>query len=166
MGGSEKWTENGAHVFNWPDFLYTRLWHRAEPCINRVWPMTFRVLFDGRHFRSKSLEKYMAVFCVDFAENCTIGTSNMSIQYYVHEQVAAQNQQINPCAYWRQRKMDRKWRPRFQLARFYLYTALVPRAVECVVSVIYTLPLAYGQACNRMRTMAFECECECECLIV
>ena len=31
-----------------------------EPCINRVWPMTFRLLFDGRHFRSISLEKYMA----------------------------------------------------------------------------------------------------------
>ena len=35
-------------------------WHRAEPCINRVWPMTFRLLFDGRHFLSISLEKYMA----------------------------------------------------------------------------------------------------------
>ena len=34
--------------------------HRAEPRINRVWPMTFRLLFDGRHFRSISLEKYMA----------------------------------------------------------------------------------------------------------
>ena len=43
--------------------------------------MTFRFLFDGRHFRSISLEKYMAVFCVDFfAANCTIGTTNMSIQ--------------------------------------------------------------------------------------
>ena len=39
--------------------------------------MTFRFLFDGRHFRSISLAKYMAVFCVDFAANCT----NMSIQY-------------------------------------------------------------------------------------
>ena len=43
--------------------------------------MTFRFLFDGRHFRSISLEKYMAVFCVDFAANCTIGTTNLSIQY-------------------------------------------------------------------------------------
>ena len=43
--------------------------------------MTFRFLFDGRHFRSISFEKYMAVFCVDFAANCTIGTTNMSIQY-------------------------------------------------------------------------------------
>ena len=43
--------------------------------------MTFRLLFDERHFRSISLEKYMAVFCVDFAANCTIGTTNMSIQY-------------------------------------------------------------------------------------
>ena len=25
MGGSEKWTENGAHVINWPDSIYTRL---------------------------------------------------------------------------------------------------------------------------------------------
>ena len=40
--------------------------------------MTFRFLFDGRHFRSISLAKYMAVFCVDFAANCT---TNMSIQY-------------------------------------------------------------------------------------
>ena len=47
--------------------------------------MTFRFLFDGRHFRSISLAKYMAVFCVDFAANCTTGTTNMSIQYYVHE---------------------------------------------------------------------------------
>ena len=31
-----------------------------EPCINRIWPMTFRLLFDGRHFRSISLEKYIA----------------------------------------------------------------------------------------------------------
>ena len=46
--------------------------------------MTFRFLFDGRHFRSISLAKYMAVFCVDFAANCT---TDMSIQYimYVHE---------------------------------------------------------------------------------
>ena len=43
--------------------------------------MTFRFLFDGRHFRSISLAKYMAVFCVDFAANCTTGTTNMSIQY-------------------------------------------------------------------------------------
>ena len=43
--------------------------------------MTFRLLFDGRHFRSISLEKCMAVFCVDFAANCTIVTTNMSIQY-------------------------------------------------------------------------------------
>ena len=43
--------------------------------------MTFRHLFDGRNFRSNSLEKYMAVFCVDFAANCIIGTTNMSIQY-------------------------------------------------------------------------------------
>ena len=43
--------------------------------------MTFRLLFDGHHFRSISLKKYMAVFCVDFAANCTIGTTNMSIQY-------------------------------------------------------------------------------------
>ena len=48
--------------------------------------MAFRFLFDGRHFRSISLAKYMAVFCVDFAANCTTGTTNMSIQYnYVHE---------------------------------------------------------------------------------
>ena len=113
--------------------------------------MTFRLLFEGRHFRSISLEKYMAVFCVDFAAYCTIGTTNMSIKYMfmktmslylavfvyyfdiVHysyiEQVAAQNQQINPCAYGRQRKMDRKWRPRFQLARLYIYTALCPRSL-------------------------------------
>ena len=25
MGGSEKWTENGAHVFDWPDYIYTAL---------------------------------------------------------------------------------------------------------------------------------------------
>ena len=43
--------------------------------------MTFQLLFDGRHFRSISLEKYMAVFGVDFAANCTIGTTSMSIQY-------------------------------------------------------------------------------------
>ena len=43
--------------------------------------MTFRLLFDGRHFRSISLAKYMAVFCVDFTANCTTGTTNMSIQY-------------------------------------------------------------------------------------
>ena len=43
--------------------------------------MTFRFLFDGRHFRSISLEKYMAVFCVDFAANCIIDTTNMSIQH-------------------------------------------------------------------------------------
>ena len=54
---------------------------RSEPCINRVWPMTFRFLFDGRHFRSISLAKYTAVFCVDFAANCTTSTTNMSIQY-------------------------------------------------------------------------------------
>ena len=43
--------------------------------------MMLRFLFDGCHFRSISLEKYTAVFCVDFAANCTIGTTNMSIQY-------------------------------------------------------------------------------------
>ena len=43
--------------------------------------MTLRFLFDGRHFRSISLAKYMAVFGVDFAANCTTGTTNMSIQY-------------------------------------------------------------------------------------
>ena len=43
--------------------------------------MTFRFLFDERHFRPISLAKYMAVFCVDFAANCTTGTTNMSIQY-------------------------------------------------------------------------------------
>ena len=43
--------------------------------------MSLRFLFDGRHFRSISLAKYMAVFCVDFAANCTTGTTNMSIQY-------------------------------------------------------------------------------------
>ena len=43
--------------------------------------MTFRLLFDGRHFRSISLEEYMGFFCVDFSANCTIGTTNMSIQY-------------------------------------------------------------------------------------
>ena len=53
----------------------------SEPCINKVWPMTFRFLFDRRQFRSISLAKYMAVFCVDFAANCTTGTTNMSIQY-------------------------------------------------------------------------------------
>ena len=42
--------------------------------------MTFRFLFDGRHFPSISLAKYMAVFCVDFVANCTTGTTNMSIQ--------------------------------------------------------------------------------------
>ena len=41
----------------------------------------FRLLFDGRHFRSISLEEYMAAFCVDLSANCTIGTTNMSIQY-------------------------------------------------------------------------------------
>ena len=46
--------------------------------------MTFRFLFDGRHFRSISLAKYMAVFCVDFAANCTIGTTNVD-SIYVHE---------------------------------------------------------------------------------
>ena len=43
--------------------------------------MTFQFLFDGHHFRSISLAKYMTVFCVDFAANCTTGTTNMSIQY-------------------------------------------------------------------------------------
>ena len=49
--------------------------------------MTFRLLFDGRRFRYISLEKYMAVFCVEFAANCTIGlllTCRFNI-LYVHE---------------------------------------------------------------------------------
>ena len=47
--------------------------------------MTFRFLFDGRHFRSISLAKYMAVFCADFAANCTTGTTNNVDSIYVHE---------------------------------------------------------------------------------
>ena len=88
----------------------------------------------------------MAVFGVDFAANCTIGTTNMSIQYmfmktmslylavFVYLQVAAQNQQINPCAYGRRRKKVRKWRPRFQLARLYIYMALGMASAEVIYS--------------------------------